>query len=235
MVTKKKWKPEYTKENHYEGMPPEYAAEVGRTFVPTPGQPYSPIEKAIQQGQISKDLLPDLKISTFLDEPVVPIPPETEQLPSALVPIPDTNFMLNADYTLLFKEYQRTGGKLDVTNWITAGTPLRPEMEYEKELATLSDVYAKYPGYTKEDVPITIAELQRQFNTNPARFLEDLTFRTSPENVVRVRDMLGITEDNILSTLAPDAQNQRITDTIKSVFPDYDIESLSKLLETDIE
>jgi len=46
------WKPDFSKENPYEGMPPEYAELVGRTFVPTEDVPLSPVQEAALAGQI---------------------------------------------------------------------------------------------------------------------------------------------------------------------------------------
>ncbi len=247
-TTRTTWKPDFTKVNPYEGMPLEYAELVTESFVPTADNPYSPIERAIQQGFLSKDLSPTVlpplssPISTEpslpipigtvpLTEPAIPIP--TGVTPSAIIPIPDTDQMLNADYSLIYMDYQRTGGKLDVTNWISAGTPLRPEQEYENELRILNDVYAQYPGYTKDIVPIKIAELQTQFNTNPMGFLEDLTLRTTPENVTRVLGMIGITQDMLLSVLPPERQDRRLTETIQAVFPDYTIEDFNYLIENE--
>ncbi len=235
-IKKTTWKPDFSKTNPYEGMPPEYVEMVAETFVPTADNPYSPIERAIQQGWLSKDLSPIVLPSMTepalpITEPMLPIP--TGVTPSAIIPIPDTDQMLNADYSLVYKDYQRTGGKLDVTNWISAGTPLRPEQEYENELRILNDVYTQYPGYTKDIVPIKIAELQTQFNTNPMGFLEDLTLRTTPENVTRVLGMIGITQDMLLSVLPPERQDRRLTETIQAVFPEYTIEDFNYLIENE--
>lgn len=49
------WKPDFTKINPYEGMPPEYADLVSKTFVPTNDNPLSPVQTAALQNQIPLD------------------------------------------------------------------------------------------------------------------------------------------------------------------------------------
>jgi hypothetical protein len=68
------WKPDFTQNNPYEGMPTEYAREVQATFVPTPEQPLSPVEVAVEKGQIPSGVVPPRP-----EEPVKVLTPATER------------------------------------------------------------------------------------------------------------------------------------------------------------
>lgn len=141
------------------------------------------------------------------------------------LPQPEKLTQEQQDYLLLFKEYQRTGGQLDWGKWLIAGTPLRPEFEYEnyqEALNIVSDVYAKYPGYTLEEMPDTIAELQNRFNENPKAFLDDLELRTTPDMAEKTLQLLGMTEEGVLQSLDYIQQDERALATVKSVFPEFD-------------
>jgi len=116
-----------------------------------------------------------------------------------------------------------------------AAPPAEAPIETEQALTLLSDVYAKYPGYKPEEIPQTIANLQEQLRDDPAGFLEDLYLRTTPENAEAVLRMLGVPEENVVTVAgaveAAGLEEERMTQTIQAVFPDFDIEDLANLLE----
>ena len=67
------WQPDFTKDNPYEGMPPEYAKEVEKYYVPSPESPYNPVEEAALRGELPPEYLPD---KAGKEKPKPP-PPET--------------------------------------------------------------------------------------------------------------------------------------------------------------
>jgi len=116
-----------------------------------------------------------------------------------------------------------------------AAPPAMAPIETEQLLTLLSNVYAKYPGYKPEEIPQTIANLREQLRDDPEGFLEDLYLRTTPENAEAVLRMLGVPEENVTTIAgaveAAGLEEERMTQTIQAVFPDFDIEDFTNLLE----
>lgn len=52
------WKPDFSKENPYEGAPLEYLTLVGKTYIPTVSIPISPVQSAALAGQVSSTFKP---------------------------------------------------------------------------------------------------------------------------------------------------------------------------------
>jgi len=143
---------------------------------------------------------------------------------------------LSDDQKLLYAEYQRTGGTLDVNAWILAGTPLRPSSEYEDTLAVvypeMFDPTGSY-GFTLDEIPVMVFNRLRDWATEDyGGFVENLFERVGVEEGENVLRLLGVTEEYILLALGHEEQEARINTIISEVFPDFDnIEDFTRLLE----
>ena len=132
--------------------------------------------------------------------PVVeePLPPSLE-----LTSIPGTDLTLNRDFDLIFKEYQRTGGQLDVTAWIEAGTPFRPEGEFavtelplgvEPERLT-NTIIAVFPS-------LTVDEFSSLINEDPDLFWNRIREGGFTSEKSQLLTLMGYTPEEI-ETIIP--------------------------------
>lgn len=114
---------------------------------------------------------------------------------------------------------------------------LLPEIEN-----TLRNVYPEmfepyaYGYLAPEAFPADVLErIQSRMQSDYPGFVDDLFARVGEYEAERILKLFGVTEENILLSLDYEKQEERVTVTLQAVFPDYNIETFGRLLETDFD
>jgi len=124
-----------------------------------------------------------------------------------VTPIVEPEFEgLSEDYKLLYREYQRTGGVLDIPSWTMAGAPMRPIREIDEGF--LRGLYTRS----------TIGEA------------EDL-LRTLLQGTPHTPEEIEQTITEITSFFVTEEERERdLTQAVQAVFPDYDLDDFEFMI-----
>ena len=148
------------------------------------------------EGRALFGKIPTPTIETISEEEI----PQPRPQP-AFPPAPE--FKLGGDFGLLYQEYRRAGGNLDVVSWGAAGAPLRPEM-------------AVTPN--EQDL---------------GRFLNDLVKAGQGRDAEQILRLGGLTEQQIDETVGVDTRQRELEDLIRQVFPSVQLEEVIQMVETE--
>ncbi len=211
--------------------------------IPTPEAPYLPIEKAIQQGQISKDLTaePMKGLPKFDIQSTYKIPPgmfvSDEQIKELQLPKEQRTLQFNLEQYLTSEQATKLGMEVPegsllkmiptenepVFKFVTP--PPREEME--------SAIRAVYPEFEQIPTEQITDFLRNEAVSNYPDFVSNLTERVGETEARRIQGLLGIPAQNIISSMDYVAQNKYAIDTIQKIFPNYSIADLNYLIENE--
>ncbi len=118
----------------------------------------------------------------------------------------------------------------------TPGVPQLP-VELENTLRAvfpeMFDPSGTY-GVSPEEIPaMVVQQIGSWMQADYQGFVSDLNARVGEYEAERILKLFGVTEENILLALSHEKQEERITNTIQGVFPDYTMETFGALIETD--
>ncbi len=132
-----------------------------REFRTKPATPASRELIGELQGLFPEQFTPEsVRAIPFPEEQVAPALEEPGVAPS-LIPEEGITDTLVEDYARIYANYQRTGGKLGLEDWVSAGTPLIPDLEIsigEQEARVGKLITDVFPDMTPETFTTFITE-----------------------------------------------------------------------------